>query len=342
MTDTATQELSLGHEMLASETPEPAAEIQSDPANPQLDNAAESTEQPEKDSVEIDEVETEAEGDEPEADADTEAHEEIEATDESAEPTGRYNVTLPDGTTEKVPFKELRDGYLRQADYSRKTSELAAERQSLAAKEEALRQETISRLTALQERISTTQPLPLLHHLLNEAVSIGDEETANRLRFQILDLREKEKSVANALRLEREQEASQKESKTKAETEKFMEGERKALADKLPWVTKPEGQKKFQDVVSKALKHVGKDPKSIKNPTAADAQLAYYAGKYLEMEASKPQVAAALKGKAVMPKPGGRSQESGKAAKLDSALRQFDSNPKGTGSLAALFKATGI
>ena len=48
----------------------------------------------------------------------------------SEEPAGSYTVKV-DGSEEQVSLEELRDGYQRQSDYTRKTQELASERKRL-------------------------------------------------------------------------------------------------------------------------------------------------------------------------------------------------------------------
>jgi len=48
----------------------------------------------------------------------------------SQEPVGSYTVKV-DGSEEQVSLEELRDGYQRQSDYTRKTQELASERKRL-------------------------------------------------------------------------------------------------------------------------------------------------------------------------------------------------------------------
>ena len=48
------------------------------------------------------------------------------------EPAGGSYTVKVDGSEEQVSLDELRDGYQRQADYTRKTQELASERERLA------------------------------------------------------------------------------------------------------------------------------------------------------------------------------------------------------------------
>ena len=47
-------------------------------------------------------------------------------------PTGDVHTVKVDGQEQQVSLDELRNGYQRQADYTRKTQELASERERLA------------------------------------------------------------------------------------------------------------------------------------------------------------------------------------------------------------------
>jgi hypothetical protein len=74
----------------------------------------------------------EAEEAEEDADADAEEGQEVELPEDAL-------VTVKiDGKEEKIPLKEAIAGYQRQADYSRKTQELAAVRRMVAAEAEAV------------------------------------------------------------------------------------------------------------------------------------------------------------------------------------------------------------
>lgn len=73
-------------------------------------------------------------------------------------------VTLADGT--QLPWKEVRGGYLRTADYTRKTQEAAELRKSLETQLTAIRE----RDSAYAELIAKPENvLELYQHLLNEA-----------------------------------------------------------------------------------------------------------------------------------------------------------------------------
>lgn len=91
--------------------------------------------QDEPEAVET-EDELEAEGDEPESDAD-EAEDEPEEgqSEEDQDPLVSVKV---DGKTLEIPFSEVVKGYQRNADYTRKTTQVAEERRELAREKEAL------------------------------------------------------------------------------------------------------------------------------------------------------------------------------------------------------------
>jgi len=61
---------------------------------------------------------------------------EIDADSVEEEPADLYEVTLPGGERAEVTLDELSKGYSRQADYTRKTEELSAQRRQLAEERE--------------------------------------------------------------------------------------------------------------------------------------------------------------------------------------------------------------
>ena len=121
----------------------------------------------------------EGEAQQPEAQAEgTETEEAVEAADESVEETAESEETeeqveqepqLPttlkvkvNGEEVEVTLDELQKGYSRQADYSRKTQQLAEERKAFLSEAEAIRQERAqyaTLLTALQQQLQATTQL---------------------------------------------------------------------------------------------------------------------------------------------------------------------------------------
>lgn len=89
---------------------------------PEEEDVAEETEEPQED--------TEEDGDVTEDDG--------EADEESVDPDDEVVYTTDDG--EEVTLRELKRGFLREADYTRKTQEVAAERQKLQEMAQAAQQ----------------------------------------------------------------------------------------------------------------------------------------------------------------------------------------------------------
>jgi hypothetical protein len=104
-----------------------------DEDSPQLEEpeAEEETEGEEKDE---DEPETDEEDSDEEPETETEESEEVEDEDDEQEVT----YTTPDG--EEVTLDELKRGYLRQSDYTKKTQEIAQSRQQAQQAFQALEQ----------------------------------------------------------------------------------------------------------------------------------------------------------------------------------------------------------
>ena len=80
------------------------------------------------------------------------------------EPAGDTYAVKVDGEEQEVTLNELRDGYQRQSDYTRKTQELASERKRLQQAEAivaALESDPAGTLTALGDAFGVgNQPIP--------------------------------------------------------------------------------------------------------------------------------------------------------------------------------------
>ena len=100
------------------------------PRQPSDDNAEEQVEEDANPEMEA------AEDDTPVAESDDSDETDIDADSVVEEPADLFEVTLPGGGKEKVTLDELSKGYSRQADYTRKTEELSAQRRHLAEERE--------------------------------------------------------------------------------------------------------------------------------------------------------------------------------------------------------------
>jgi hypothetical protein len=97
-----------------------------------------------------------------EADAAEEEATDADEETEAADGKGPEMVTVTiDGKTETIPLAEALQGYQRRSDYSRKTQELATERQKIAAQATAVQEERqtyATMLVALRDQLQQTQP----------------------------------------------------------------------------------------------------------------------------------------------------------------------------------------
>lgn len=180
-----------------------------------------------------------------ETEADGQVEEELEAED--SEPTDEDNneeVTqeLPedltikvkvDGEEVEVTLAELRNGYSRTADYTRKATALANERKTLQAEVESIR----------NERAQYEQLLPALQQQLEQAAaaepdwdSLYDEDPieAARLERHWRKSREEQTQKLNAIRAEQQRLAQENAKEQQRAMAAFIEAERAKLPEVIP------------------------------------------------------------------------------------------------------------
>lgn len=188
---------------------------------------------------------TAPEEDEPETDEGEEA--EPEAAEEEPEPPAL--VTLPDGT--QAPLEEVTKGYLRQQDYTRKSQEVALQRQETVERRQAIeadatRIESITKafVDHLSE-IVPAQPDPSLAlHDPNAYVRQKAQYDAAIAQVQkLIEIGEQPKQIKAAL--------SSEDTKTK------VAEENRILAEKFPESANPEGRKKFFTAAADAASELG-------------------------------------------------------------------------------------
>ena len=127
----------------------------------------EDTAEPQEVVAETDEVEVEAEAEEPEAedivedDEPEEADDEVEAVEAVEEqPEDTYRVRIGDDDVD-LTLEELRLGYMRQGDYTRKTQQVAEGRKQAEAELEALtaqRESYANQLAQLETALNQSEP----------------------------------------------------------------------------------------------------------------------------------------------------------------------------------------
>ena len=103
------------------------------------------------------------------------------SSEAGTEPAGDYTVKI-DGEERQVTLTELQDGYQRQAEYTRKTQELAEERQRLQQAEaiaSALETDPSGTIAALSSAFGVTDTLPATEP--NYSDGVEEDPTAKRL-----------------------------------------------------------------------------------------------------------------------------------------------------------------
>lgn len=290
----------------------------SDPEQHQQDNADESAqEQPEN--------------------QDSETQEQSEDAPEPQKEADFFEVTVSDGTTQKVTIDDLKKGYLMQSDYTKKTTELAKEREKL---QESFTQLETHFLQVAENLLQEFTPVENLRshreslvRAANDAREIGDLEEFNAKRLDIMEIDEHIKNVEYKVNTLSQASKHQTERMTTQQLAK----EREKLFAALPELEKPEKQKEFQEATYKALEKAGYTQEEMQsmgaNVDARQAQLAYYAGLYLSMQGKAPEMAKAIQDKIVSPRVNPSRQQSG--YKILDKLKQDPNNELAIGALLA-------
>lgn len=228
--------------------------------------------------------------------AEEEAPEEPEAESEAEEPGGPL-VTLSDGT--KLSLDEVESGYLRQADYTRKTTEVAAERQRVSAYEAALteRAQTIDRASQRMVELvnmlippepdaalARTNPAEYVHQK-----ALRDQAMAEITGF--LSVKDEAGQAVQALQAEQVQQQRQ--------------AENDQLVKAMPKLKDPTALAKFDAEVKAAAKGFGFDDAVIEATTDHRVRMAMYYAAIGQRAVANQQAA---KRRVEAPKPGKPAQ----------------------------------
>lgn len=212
---------------------------------------AEEQDEPEGDE-EPDDAEAESEEDDAEEEGDEETDDTEEDTDEESE---QQDATLDDDSEvdvdgKPVKLSELRDGYLRQSDYTRKTQAIAEERKSLEGQKaeiERARGSYMERLQVLDQFLQKSKPYD------DEALDkLAEEDPAKYTRA----VRENEKHQAalNAIQQEMQTTFEQRQKEYAEVRRKAAEEGRQRLPEVIPEWRNPEVMKREAGEVAQYLK----------------------------------------------------------------------------------------
>lgn len=178
------------------------------------------------------------------AEAATDEGTEESATEEAEEPAAEpaTQVVLPDGT--QVPLEEVTKGYLRQADYTRKVTEVASQRKALEADlqiVEGITQTFIDHLTKMVPAMP--DPALALRDPSGYVRAKAQYDAAMAQVQQLIEIGKQPKQIGEKL--------------SQSDMQAKIAAENAALAEKIPTVATPEGRRKFMESAAEAAQSAG-------------------------------------------------------------------------------------
>lgn len=232
--------------------------------------------------------------------ADDEGAENEGEADETADPEIKDDVVVT-VNGEKVALSDLKAGYMRQADYSRKTQDLGNKKRDL----EALTARVTGSVNAIAEFLSKQMPeAPDASLAMTDPGRYVREKAMHDAAMAqvnaIIEQANAPKEVANKLTAEQRSE--------------LLQGENAKLAEAFPTTATPEGRKKFFESAASAAREIGYSDEDIKGVTDHRMfKLAHYAR--LGLAAEKAKAKAAQKVAGVPPVAPNKRQQGATASK---------------------------
>jgi hypothetical protein len=263
-------------------------------ANPEPEEVPE--EEPETEEAEpTEDAEADQFGDD-EADADTDDSE-AEPEEDDGSDEDEYETVLVDGQEVQVTREELKKGYQRQADYTRKTQEVAEQRKQA----EQERQQLTQQYQTLAERAREYEQA--LHQSMEQEPDWQrlwqeDPDEYNRQRWEWQDRKER---LQRAQQERQEAERQQQAERQRQFQQRVQQEHEKLVNERLPhWQDPDKAKQEKQDVMTyaKQLGYSDQELQYIADSRAVEAL--YKAMKYDELQSKKP---AAKKKAAKAPKP---------------------------------------
>lgn len=244
-----------------------------------------------------------------------------------------YEVTIG-GKTERVTLKEALAGYQRQADYTRKTQEIATAHQALVQETEAARANRSSYkqvLDALEAKIGPANQEPNAEQW--EALKAQDPE---KYAVEWADYQRRGEQ-RNAINAERQRVATEEAGEQRKLLQTFVNGERVKLIEAMPQWKGKDGKvdankmaSEVKEVREYAAKTLGYTEAELNQ--AYDHRMIVLARKAMlhdRAEAARKAAKAKLAGAPDIPAPGARvPRQSGRDASKAEAQKKFDKSGK--------------
>lgn len=268
-----------------------------------------------------------------EAELDDESEEEEESQPEDPE----YEV---DGA--KVRLSELRAGYMKDADYRRKTSEVAETKRAVEGERQEIQQ---------QRDYLAKQAGPLLH-LMREQL-IGSQQRLAQLAQEdpaawVAENQafQQRAQMFDALLAQGQQFEAQKKAEDERAHEEFVKSEREVLRQKLPEWNDPKVAATEQEKIGKYLMERGYSVEELRHLDHRDLLTARAAMQWHEHQ-QRVAEAKSKKGQPAVPervvKPGASKPQATQQQKRIGAARQrLNNNPDDIRSLSGFLKESGF
>lgn len=256
------------------------------------------------DEVEANEAATDEEG---------ATQEEDDAPSEDGDPSseaGRFvadnaKVRLPDGTVTTIA--DLKQGSLRQADYTRKTQEIAANRKELETRQAEIAQKSQTFEQTINFAIQVAQAglpqEPSRELLVSDPIAYLQQDAEYKARLGQLQ-------QLSAAKQQHEQVAATEQQRAFQE---WVSGERQRLADAMPELKDPAKLQTFNGELVKGIERYGFSPDDLNS--VYDHRLillAKDAMAYQKLMANKPKAMAKTQGKPAFTPGKRQSPQSGK------------------------------
>lgn len=233
-----------------------------------------------------------------------------DSTDDSdQEPAPPARVKLPDGG--EVTLEELTKGYLRQADYTRKTQEIADQRRDVTAKSAEIAQLN----SALLQRLQTTEailkaslpqpPDPRLRE--QDPIEFLSQESAYRARMQQLQ----------AVMHERQQAEQRTTEQTGQQQQEYVRSETEKLLAAVPELKDKAKGEEFARTILSGAQEYGLSEAEIRS--VADHRhllILRDAIAYRKLQASKPKAVEKAKDAPPVQRPGRRPSQAEQVARV--------------------------
>lgn len=295
-----------------------AMEEEAEEANPK----PVASEEPAKDAGE--QAGEEPDGDKPDGEPDAE-----ESDDQNASQDDKADSAAIEIDGKRYTRDEVKQGFMLQADYTRKTQEVAAERREMNSAVERLSKQDEKAKADLGFAMSVLQAI--LPPEPDPSIIPTDPVGYMQAKAQ----RDQAMTVIRQLQGQQAAYNQQQQEQTREQSAKALQSEWQVAVQKLPELAAPEGRQKFREEAIKYGKEWGLEPSEIDGIESSKALLVLKdAIEFRKLKANAPKAVQTAKAAPKMARPGTREQPAGTPL---ARLQKLGSDPKA--SVADIFAA---